>query len=268
MKGVILQRARTAQLVDLTHEVPPQSVLEGAFLLETAWRYFPAGTVFLVVVDPGVGSARRRLAVQAGGMTFIGPDNGSLSCVLSDELRGRRENDRPYEPARRPVEPGTAVSIEGFSRLGSSSVSATFEGRDVFAPAAGFIAAGGNLHDLGPAVQEIDAYPAFRAPKHRPGFGLGNVEVLRSKDAYLSGVVIHVDSFGNLITDIRASDIEGTPRFVVRGVEVPLVRTYAEAPEGKPVALAGSSGFIEVAVANASAADVLEAAAGIEVDEL
>jgi S-adenosylmethionine hydrolase len=247
MKGVILSKAPNAQLVDLTHQVPPQSVLEGAFLLEMAWRYFPAGTIFLMVVDPGVGSARKRLALQAHGMTFIGPDNGSLSSVLSDDARGMRSGDEPYEAISHALNAGIrAVSIENTAVFGSRPVSATFEGRDVFAPAAGFLAAGGELHDLGPAVEEIEAFPAFRAPSHGPG------------------VVIHVDTYGNLITDIRASDLDlpGTPRCVVKDQEVPFVHTYADAMPGRLVAIAGSSGYIEIAVPNGSAAIGLDVGSG------
>jgi S-adenosylmethionine hydrolase len=247
MKGVILSRAPEAQLVDLTHAVPPQSVIEGAFLLEVAWRYFPPGTIFLVVIDPGVGSARRRLAVQAHGMTFIGPDNGCLSSVLSDMTRGLREHDKPYEATARTPDNGvTAISIENVSLLHGRAISATFEGRDVFAPAAGFVAAGGSLHDLGPPPGTIEAFPAFQAPSGG------------------AGVVIHVDTYGNLITDIRADDLEQhpAPRFLINGQDVALVHTYAEAMPGRPVAIAGSSGYIEIAVPTGSAAQGLNSGVG------
>lgn len=249
MKGVILSRAPATQLVDLTHDVPPQSVLEGAFLLEMAWRYFPAGTIFLVVADPGVGGPRTRLAVQAHGMTFIGPDNGCLSSVLGDDARGPRDTGAPYEARLRDFETNiSAVSIENLSLLGRT-VSATFEGRDVFAPAAGSIAAGGSIDDLGPRVMAIQAYAAFRAPAGR-------------------GLVIHVDTYGNLITDIRTADIQDEARFAIGAIEAPLVHTYAAAPEGEVVAIAGSSGFIEIAVASGSAAARLEAGVGTEVSAL
>jgi S-adenosylmethionine hydrolase len=226
-------------------------------------RYFPSCTLFLVVVDPGVGSARRRLAVQASGMTFIGPDNGCLSCVLDDETRGLRLPDEDYDARPVRVPSGvTAASIEN-SALFSPALSATFEGRDVFAPAAGFIAAGGNFSDLGPRVEEMLAFPAFRAPRDQaqqpfaPDTG----------HAYLHGLTVHIDAFGNLITDIRADDVTEGMRFIVRGVEASLVRTYADAPPETPVAIIGSSGFVEIAVANTSAADRLVASTGDPVDE-
>ncbi len=118
MKGVILARSPATQIVDLTHQVPPQSVLEGAFLLETAWRYFPNGTVFLVVVDPGVGSARKRLAVKAHGMTFVGPDNGLFNTAAA----------RCRQPAWFRIDWRPA------------SLTPTFHGRDLFAPVAARLA--------------------------------------------------------------------------------------------------------------------------------
>jgi S-adenosylmethionine hydrolase len=254
MKGVLLSKAPNAQLVDLAHQVPPQSVVEAAFLLQTAWRYFPPETVFLVVVDPGVGGSRRRIAISAHGMTVVAPDNGCLSCVLSDDMRGVRQSGEGYAAQQRQLNgSAAAVSIENTELL-ASSISATFEGRDVFAPAAGFLAAGGSFGDLGAELQDRQALPAFRGPKDDRG--------------HLSGVVIHIDTYGNLVTDIRGEDVTPQTRFLAGGAEVRLVRTYSEAPPNTPVAIIGSSGYVEIAVANGSAAHRLQAAKGDEITAL
>jgi S-adenosylmethionine hydrolase len=264
MKGVLLSKAPTAQLVDLTHEVPPQSVSEASFLLQTAWRFFPAGTIFLVVVDPGVGSSRGRIAVRAHGMTFIAPDNGCLSSVLSDDERGYRAVDEGYDARTVPLSASvTAVSIEN-TYLFCSTVSATFEGRDVFAPAAGWLAAGGSFSDLGPSVQGMQSFPAFRAPRDHAAAPLQP----DGGHAYLHGLVIHIDTYGNLITDIRAEDVSPEMRFIARGVPISQVRTYADAAPEMPVAIIGSSGYVEIAVPNGSAADRLQASVGDAVAEL
>ncbi len=264
MKGVILSAAPEALIVDLTHEVPPQAVDQAAFLLETAWRYFPTGTIFLVVVDPGVGGTRQRIAIEAYGMRFIGPDNGCLSAALPDSLRGEREIPGGFDLLRGVVDEGyqprvlrldasiTAVSIEN-EALFRTPVSATFEGRDVFAPVAAYLAAGGSIDDLGRRVNEIEAFPAFRAP------------LLGGKPR---GVVIHIDTFGNIITDIRREDMDPVAPFLVADEEVPLMQTYADADPEEIIALVGSSGFVEIALPDGSAADELAVSIGDSVEQL
>jgi S-adenosylmethionine hydrolase len=248
MKGLILSAAPSVRIVDLTHEVAPQDVVGGAFLLETAWRYFPEGTVHVAVVDPGVGTARKRVAIASGGHIFIGPDNGVLSSSIPDAVRGQRPVGGAYEAKRVELPPKIlAVSIENRARF-RSPVSATFEGRDVFAPVAAHFANGGVLEDLGPRLPAIEAFPAFRAPKSAEG---------------IDGLVIHVDRFGNLITDIRREDLPPGPSVTVDGRPVPLVLTYAEA--SGPNAIISSSDFLEIAVPNGNAARVLGAGPGSRV---
>jgi S-adenosylmethionine hydrolase len=243
MKGVILSQAPQTRLVDLSHEVEPQATLEAAFLLQTAWRYFPATAVFVCVVDPGVGTARRRIALIADGRIFIGPDNGCLSAALPDEVRGARAN--AYAPLPVTLPPDLlAVSIEN-PTLFRRPLSATFEGRDVFAPVAAYVAAGGTLTDLGPRIDQMQAFPAFAAPRRSDG---------------LDGLVLHIDTFGNLITDIRGADVTATTTFVTQGWRFPLVHTYGETK--RPAAIVGSSGFVEIAVPNGNAALVLGAGIG------
>jgi len=246
LKGVILSRAPTARLVDLSHEVGPQDTLEAAFLLALAWRYFPAGSIHVLVVDPGVGTARRRLAIAAGGHFFIGPDNGSLSAALPEAARGLRSAGEAYESRLVELPNGVVAVAITNGTLFHQPVSATFEGRDVFAPAAAHLAAGGRFSDLGPAVQEVVCFPAFRAPAG-------------------DGRVLHVDRFGNLITDIRPEDLPPRPRFTLAGRTVEGVsETYAWA-RGL-AAIVGSGGCVEFAVPNGHAASVLGLGPGDRVE--
>jgi S-adenosylmethionine hydrolase len=248
MKAVILSIAPEAEIVDLTHEIAPQSPAEAAFVLETSWRYFPSRTIHVVVVDPGVGTGRRRLLLGCQGQFLVGPDNGCLSCALEDDLRGIRAPDGGYEP--RALQPGAGVaalsidSLELLSRPGG----ATFEGRDVFAPAAALLAAGSRPDELGASAPALLAFPAFRAPQ-------------AGQEIY--GMVLRSDRFGNLITDIRGEDLPPDARVSIGDEELTLVRTYAES-QGL-AALVGSSGFVEVALSNGNAAAALAAGPGTRV---
>ncbi len=224
MKGVILSHAPEAQLVDITHEIPPQDVEIGRLTLARVWRRFPPGTVHLAVVDPGVGSARDAIAAASDGRLLVGPDNGLLSPALL--AAGAHAVKLPVSP----------------------TVSPTFHGRDVFAPAAGKLAAGVSLDALGPPAME----PIIRRTP----------EARKLADGSLQGSIIAVDRFGNLVTNLmgtRSGSIE------ISGCTLPLRRTYADVDEGQPLALVGSSGLVEIAVRNGSAARVLGAARGQEV---
>lgn len=224
MKGVVLGICPEAQLVDLSHDVPPQDIVAGMVTLDLAYRDFPAGTVFLCVIDPGVGSRRRGLAVEADGYRFVGPDNGLLSQVYGRAVQ------------RRAVELGSAAH-----RL--ATVSRTFEGRDRFAPAAAWLARGTALEALGPDIDD-----PVSLGWHEPQF----------TDDSIHGEVIAIDRFGNLITNIERALVErlAPPRDVrlAGGAILPFVDTYADAPEGRASALIGSHGRLEVAIRNANAA--------------
>jgi len=237
MKGVLRSLAPAATVIDLTHEVSPQDVLQGAFLLEQAHRHFPTGTVHLVVVDPGVGTTRRRLAIAAGDYFYVGPDNGVLSAAIADWTRGEREAVQPYATRDIMLHADLlAVSIDP-ANLGPRPISATFEGRDVFSPAAAHLARGDRIEALGTRTISMHAYPAFTAPE---------------QDNRLQGLILHTDRYGNLITDIRAADLPANPVIQAAGRTFTLVPTYESA--GGLCALAGSSGYIEIALPNGSAA--------------
>jgi S-adenosylmethionine hydrolase len=229
LKGVVLSVCPEATLVDIGHEIPAHDVMAGALELAACYRYFPHGTIFLVVVDPGVGSARRGLAADVGDYRFVAPDNGVLSAVFLES------------PPKKVVELTER-------KYALPTVSRTFEGRDRFAPAAGFLARGVALVALGKGITN---YQTIDLP--RPAVS----------GTELSGIVLRVDRFGNLITNIdrRTFDqfAEAGPIAVeVGGTEVArVVATYAEAPAGDLCALFGSTGHLEVAVNAGDAASTL-----------
>lgn len=238
MKAVVLSVCPDVTLVDIGHDIPPHDVLAGALELAACYRYFPIGTVFLVVVDPGVGSVRRGIAADTGDHRFVAPDNGVLTAVFSET------------PPRRVVE----LTERKYAR---PTVSRTFEGRDRFAPAAAWLAKGVVLTTLGRTVTDFHLLQ-IPAPEVEP--------------ARVRGQVLRVDRFGNLITNIdrRAFDRvapEGVNIQVdVDGREVDrVVGTYAEAAEGELCALFGSTDHLEIAVNAGSAAERLGLARGASV---
>lgn len=245
MKGVILSLNPEAIIVDVSHAVRPQLVRQGAFLLETAYLYFPPNTIHLAIVDPGVGTERRAIALLTGRGSFVGPDNGVLSAALPDDIRSGagKEGGRVRLPEG---VVGVALTNPRYHR---QPVSDTFHGRDIFAPAAAHLSMNVPLPDLGEAIDEIFALPPVRAEK-RP-------------DGSLRGKVIHIDIFGNLITDVRRQDLL-SPRATVEigGRQIGGVgQTYA-GNKGLS-ALVGSSGYLEIALAGGSAAAEL----GADIDE-
>jgi hypothetical protein len=240
MKGVILGIAPAARLIDITHDVAPQAVGEAAYLLQTGYRYFPPGTIHLCVVDPGVGSERRAIAVETPDAIFVGPDNGVLAPVLEDT---RRRFGAAVE----------AVEL-GEPRFWLSDVSRTFHGRDIFAPVAAHLLSGVPLRDFGPRVSTI-------APCVVPDPAIDYRGGLR-------GEIVHVDRFGNCIINITLEHLRqhGIGEQLV--VEISdqrlqgLIETYSRATVGMPFVLVGSSGHLEIAVRNGNASRTLGVVAG------
>jgi len=245
MKGVILAINPEAAIVDVTHNVRPQRVLQAVFVTEAAWPFFPDGAVHVAVVDPGVGTARGTLCLDAPRGRFVGPDNGVLSAALPD---GARPPAGEGASEIRVPEGCRVFSITN-PRYLREPVSATFHGRDVFAPAAAHLSLGVPANELGDAVATMLALPQLRAR--------------RRADGALEGRVLHIDRFGNVVTDARTDDAPEGPIAVELVGEVVYgpVRTYADATG--LVALAGSSGYIEVALPNDSASAQL----GIEIGD-
>ena len=229
MKGQVLARYRDARIVDLTHDVLAHWPAEAGFWLSRSFRYFPAGTVHVAVVDPGVGSEREIAVVEAEGHVFLAPDNGLLAAVA--------------EAADAPVRRRVAASA--LQRLGIGTPSATFHGRDIFAPLAAELAAGREQPaGLGPAVDEL--IPGWiEDPVVEPG--------------RVTGTVVTVDHFGNVITNIDGRLLLELPHPVVRvaGRDLPLRRTYSDARPGDYLALVNSFGVLEIARAEGSAAEGL-----------
>jgi S-adenosylmethionine hydrolase len=231
MKGVMLGICPDATLVDISHDIPPQDILAAALELDAVVRYFPHRTVFVAVVDPGVGSSRRAVAVDGNGRRFVGPDNGLFSLVLEDT-------------------PGvTSVELRE-AKYALDPVSRTFEGRDRFAPAAAWLASGVAVSELGPAV---DGLVQLRVP--RP---------IASADG-VDGVVLRVDHFGNLVTNIdtRTLSLVESGTIHVGGSAISGVSdTYAATAPGTLCAMVGSTGRLEIAVNGGNAAAALGARRG------
>ncbi len=249
MKGAILSINPAASLVDVSHAIRPQAIEEAVFVTAAAWPYFPSGAVHIAVVDPSVGSRRRGLALRHAGATFVGPDNGVLSAALPDDVRtaaGRRPLGDSPASVRLP-EDCRAVSLTN-ERYFRSPVSSTFHGRDVFGPVAAHLSLGVPLEEMGEPIRQIIAVPPFR-PR-------------RELDGSLHGRVIHIDVFGNLITDVRIDDLPSRDVVVevaghtIEGVDA----TYK--PGADLRAVAGSSGYLEIAAPGGSAAALLRAELG------
>lgn len=238
MKGVILGIAPDARVVDLTHDVPPQDVLAGGFMLRLAVPYFPPGAIHVAVVDPGVGTRRRALLVETRRAFFLAPDNGIVSVAAPP-----RDVVGTYDISRSPY------------RL--EPVSSTFHGRDVFAAVAAHLAAGMPPARLGRRVRRM---VRLRAPAPR------------RRGRALHGQVIWIDRFSNLITDISRADLADLGAFRGREVSVTILDhelglrdSYAAAPVGRAVALVNSADLLEIAVNRGAAAEVLGALRGTRV---
>jgi S-adenosylmethionine hydrolase len=239
MKGVILGINPNVQVVDITHAVPPQNIHEAAFLIHSAYRYFPKGTIHVIVVDPGVGSDRQAIVCQTDHAFFVCPDNGILSYLLPEI-----ENDEEQL--------WHVVAIQNRAYY-LPEVSQTFHGRDIFAPVAAHLSLGVLIDDIGPPLQNL-------VQLSLPPLTISNDK--------LTGGIIKIDSFGNAITNISESELihlgnastRGTSNYEVTVGSTQLKRLnriYAESEIGAPLAIIGSSGMLEIAVNGGSAAQVL-----------
>jgi S-adenosylmethionine hydrolase len=230
MRGVIASRCPDAPVDDASHDIPPGDVQAAAHALSRYWKLYPIGTIHVVVVDPGVGGTRHAIAVLADGRIGIGPDNGVLEPMLAM---------------------GEEVRIISNAALTAGEPSATFHGRDVFAPVAAHIACGGTMNEVGDALEE-----PVRLVCASP---------VRQQDR-LVGRVVHVDRFGNLITNLSSADGPGTEVWLGERRIGALRRTYGDVPSGELLALIGSTGFVEISVRDGSAARSLGLGRGTPVE--
>jgi S-adenosylmethionine hydrolase len=234
MKGVILGICPGAALVDISHTIPPYSILDAAWVIGQAWRSFPRGTVHLIVVDPGVGSERRALVAEVEGYRFVAPDNGVLTMVLDAAKSSRVRQIAIATYFRRPV-------------------SQTFHGRDIFAPVAARVAAGLAASRLGPLIED-----AVRLPTGSPR---------QTGQSTWEGTVLHVDQFGNVVTNFSLAEWPGldTKPFRLKHSKINISQaasTYAAMIPGKLCLISGSSGYWEVSCNQQDAGKILCAKAG------
>jgi S-adenosylmethionine hydrolase len=241
MKGTMLSIAPAARLVDVTHEISPQDVMESAFVLQSAQPFFPDGTIHLVVVDPGVGTERRAVALRKDDHWYVGADNGLFPLVFDGAA------------------PDAAVELDNPDAWRTPSPSNTFHGRDIFAPAAAHLAAGRTLQDIGSPIDDLESLH-WASPT--------------TSDEGVQGRIIHVDHFGNCVTNIQRSTLAGAldldnenapvdafpsvKGYVGSTVLENLHATYGAVSEGDPLLLFGSTGFLEVGVNGGNAAELLD----------
>lgn len=233
VKGVMLEIERDLCFVDISNEVPPGDIASGAWILGNSYRYFPAGTIHLAIVDPGVGSSRRGLIVRSHKHYFVAPDNGLLTNVL--------QQDGPVDCFW--------INKPTFWR---EDVSATFHGRDVFAPVAAHLAAGVDPAEIG---DPVECESLIRLPEVPLEMGHDTIR----------GAVVHIDHFGNLITNIPAAALQSAKLCMIHKKEVPVGETYSTVSPGHALALPGSHGFVEIGVNNGRAHASLDARVGTKV---
>jgi S-adenosylmethionine hydrolase len=253
VKGALLSISPDITIVDICHSIAPQNINEAAFIIGKAYSYFPANTIHVIVVDPGVGTRRKAVVLSTPHGTFVAPDNGVLSYVIEDYCPGWRvSNMSDYGIVRRRKLAAGLDAVHLTNTLyRHKTVSPVFHGRDVFAPAAAHLARGVPLFQLGRQIHYLNAFPIIR-PYYK-------------SDGHLKGMVLHIDRFGNLVTNIKVDQLSSkTIRVLIKGSSIEgIQRVYAE-KEGL-IVLTGSSGYMEIALSKGNAARYLNAETGDEV---
>jgi len=251
MKGVILSINPEAKLIDICHTIKPQNIAQAAFVLSTAYKFFPKNTIHLVVVDPGVGTERRAIILRTPSADFVAPDNSVLSYIIQQSSTKPVADNVNIQQVE--LEPGLEAVAITKPQFWRSPVSPTFHGRDIFAPVAALLSLGFPPIDFGEAITSVTMLP-LPQPHRRP-------------DGSLVGHILHIDSFGNLITNIKSDDLPQAKQTITIEVGNQLIsglsRTYAE---GRGLlALIGSSGYLEVSLKGGSAGAFLNAEVGNEI---
>lgn len=238
MKGAIAHINPNISVIDLTHQIPPQNIAAARFCLMNAYTYFPNGSVHVAVVDPGVGSTRRAIALKFAQGYLVGPDNGIFSGVLA-------QSQATY-----------AVELTNSQYWRTSTPSNTFHGRDIFAPVGAHLANGAKIAQLG---KQIDVNTLVQL----------DIAPVRITPQAIHGCVQYIDSFGNLVTNISGNYVQGQSWMAIaNGLNIPACKTYSDVVAGGAIALVGSHGYVEIAIASGNAGKKLQLKLGDEIQVL
>lgn len=253
VKGAILNINPEANIVDVSHSIRPQDILQAAFILNTAYRYFPKQTVHVAIVDPGVGSERREIILKTPSAIFVAPDNGILSYVIDDlfSVESRSVIEQTHGLTEIVFKKGLEAAAITDPRFWRHPVSPTFHGRDIFAPVAAGLSLGISPYEFGEKINSLHVLPIAR-PSLDP-------------DGNLVGQILHVDRFGNLTTNIRGDSLRGKDVVIeVTGQHIQGISDYYAQKEGV-LAVVGSSGYLEISLRDGSACDFLGVGVGHEI---
>jgi S-adenosylmethionine hydrolase len=253
VKGAILSTNPEANIIDISHSIEPQNILQAAFILGIAYRYFPKQTIHVAIVDPGVGSERQGIILKTPSALFVAPDNGILSYIIDDLflVEGRSLNEYTHDLREIVFKTGLEAVAITDPRFWRHPVSSTFHGRDIFAPVAAGLSLGISLYEFG---EKIKSLHVLSIPKP-----------YLDPDGNLVGLVLHIDRFGTLITNIKGNDLPGKDVLVeVAGHRIQGISDYYAQNEGL-MAIVGSSGYLEVSLRDGSACDFLGMVVGDEI---
>ena len=253
MKGIILTVNPEATIVDICHSIEPQNILQGAFILSTVYHYFPQGTIHVVIIDPDVGSQRRAIILRTPSAFFVAPDNGVLSYVVDDfcPVSDGIKKSASFKLERRKIDSTLEAVIITNPEFWRQPVSTTFHGRDIFAPVAAYLCSGVPLAEFGEGTDYVYAFPLLR-----PHY---------DADDSLIGCVIHIDNFGNLITNIKNNELPHREITVAIGENLIQGISQFYSQEDGLMTLIGSSGYLEIALRDGDAAAFLGTKVGDKV---
>ena len=252
MKGVILSINPEAKIIDISHSIEPQDILQAAFLLNVAYRYFPKQTVHVAIVDPSVGSERQGIILKTPSALFVAPDNGILSYVINElSLTEGSSNQYSQEPEKVKLKGGLEAAAITDPRFWRHPVSPTFHARDIFAPVAAGLSLGISPYEFGEKITALHVFPALM-PSLDP-------------EGNLIGHILYVDHFGNLITDVKSTDLPHRDVIIeVRGEYIPGISRFYDQEEGL-MAIIDSNGYLEISLKNGSASNFLDVIVGDEI---
>ena len=253
VKGAILSINHEANIIDISHSIKPQNILQAAFILSVAYRYFPKQTIHMAIVDPGVGSERQGIILKTPSAIFVAPDNGILSYIIDDLFSVESDSltEQTHDLKEIVFKKGLEAAAITDPRFWRHPVSSTFHGRDIFAPVAAGLSLGISLYEFG---EKINSLHVLTIPK--PSL---------DSEGNLVGRVLHVDHFGTLIANIKSNDLPGKDVVIeVAGYCIQGISNYYAQREGV-MAIVGSSGYLEISLRDGSACDFLGAIVGDEI---